>query len=87
VRHYSNNKHEASIDLFDGGGKVATLLFHRDNVILPENSKDVLNYPISRINEILSTLRYEKPLGHFFDTETKVGFITTVKEPAGEEES
>jgi len=43
-----------------------------------------LFFPISRIREILDTIRYEKPL--FISVSQDKSMISTVKEPVGEQE-
>jgi hypothetical protein len=46
----------------------------------------ILNYAVERLGDVMDILRHEKPLyAHFFD-ESKNGYLTTTKEPAGEDE-
>ncbi len=46
-----------------------------------------INYPISRLDAIMTMLHFEKPLYIFLDTATGVGFIGTAQnEPVGEQE-
>lgn len=46
----------------------------------------LLRFSISRFDDVITTLRYEKPLFIEFDTETGYGGIRTTLEPVGEEE-
>ena len=46
-----------------------------------------INYPISRFNDVILTLRYEKPLYVFFDNGSLIGYLgTSQNEPVGEQE-
>lgn len=46
-----------------------------------------INYALSRYNDVIQTLRFEKPLYISFDTVTGVGFLATSQlEPVGEQE-
>ena len=42
--------------------------------------------PTSRFNEVIATLRYEKPLYLTLDTTLNVGWLGTSAEPVGEQE-
>ena len=46
----------------------------------------LLRFSISRFDDIITTLRYEKPLFIEIDTDTGYGGIRTTMEPVGEEE-
>ena len=46
----------------------------------------LLRFSISRFHDLITTLRYEKPLFIEIDTETGYGGIRTTVEPVGEEE-
>ena len=69
---------------------VARLSFYAGDVPLnsfTRSSVIVLNYNIERLGDVIDILRHEKPLyAHYFD-ESRNGYLTTTKEPAGEEES
>ena len=56
----------------------------RENADAPEIP--LIRFPVSRFNDVITTLRYEKPLFIEFDTETGYGGIRTTMEPVGEEE-
>ena len=56
----------------------------RDDPDAPEIP--LLRFSISRFGDIITTLRYEKPLFIEIDTETMYGGIRTTMEPVGEEE-
>jgi hypothetical protein len=70
---------------------IGRIIFFKDNVPLPPNVNlgygPEIHFPLSRYNEIVSTLRQEKPLYLWFDTSTLVGSVATEKEPVGEEEA
>jgi hypothetical protein len=46
----------------------------------------LLRFSILRFNDVITTMRYEKPLYIEFDDETLHGGIRTTMEPVGEEE-
>lgn len=46
----------------------------------------LLRFSISRFGDVITTMRYEKPLFIEFDDETMYGGIRTTMEPVGEEE-
>lgn len=54
---------------------------------IDHNDDIVLQYHIDRFNDIISILRYEKPLFIYIYTESLTGGIATELEPLGEEES
>jgi hypothetical protein len=56
----------------------------RENADAPEIP--LLRFSITRFDDIITTLRYEKPLFIEIDTETGYGGIRTTMEPVGEEE-
>ena len=92
--HYSGGTLEACIRCYDANLQLVGLLnFRKDDVELPENSQTssgtiFLQYPISRINEIVNTLRYEKPVRFFFKSDSKLGSVGTgTREEIGEEEA
>jgi hypothetical protein len=46
-----------------------------------------INYPLSSFHNVMSMLRFEKPLYIFLDTGTGTGFVGTLQlEPVGEQE-
>lgn len=56
--------------------------------IMPTGVKvPAINYPLNRLDSVMTMLHTEKPLYIFLDTGTGVGFIGTSQlEPVGEEE-
>ncbi len=46
----------------------------------------MVRLPISRANEVLDTIRQEKPVSIAVDTDKKVGWVASGAEPVGEEE-
>jgi hypothetical protein len=53
----------------------------------PESQEiPLLRFSISRFNDVITTMRYEKPLYIEIDDETLYGGIRTTMEPVGEEE-
>jgi hypothetical protein len=85
---------DAQIDLKDKSGKsVGVIEFYH---IVPANCNKLIGkfihlcYHMSRFNDIINILRYEKPLYIFINTQNLAGGIWTSEttyEPAGEEES
>jgi hypothetical protein len=69
---------------------VGTLTFVDDNKPIPRNEirDDVLNihFSISRFNDIINILRYEKPLQLYLSTTDWHGTLGTETEPTGEQE-
>ena len=56
----------------------------RENEEAPEIP--LIRFPISRFDDVITTLRYEKPLFIEIDTETGYGGVRTTMEPVGEDE-
>jgi hypothetical protein len=83
---------EAQIQCYQGTKYVGMIVFYKDDSAIPPNEMNsdgiVINYGLSRFNDIISILRQEKPLYLRFSTEKKYGAVATSKyEPVGEEES
>jgi len=92
IWHGTGTSTDVHIRCIHGNTTVGNIYFKPDGTNMPSNSRTsrgVLNlyYSISRFNEIITTLRYEKPLWIWFDTDTKWGYIATAQESTGEEES
>lgn len=92
IWHYSGHSHEALIHCFHGGVCVGEISFFKDDMPMPTNqitrNRPCINYPISRFNDIISILRYEKPLCIFLNLSNNIGIVATSdQEPVGEEES
>jgi hypothetical protein len=80
----------ASIRCKDGDILVGVVYFH-DIYPLPENNINnniiKMNLHISRFNEVITFLRYEKPLQLAFESTRKISDIRTPGiEPVGEQE-
>ena len=66
---------------------VGFIVFHDGEVPKPEilpHGVMRLNYHVSRIREIMDTIRYEKPL--YISVAGDKSMISTVREPVGEQE-
>ena len=65
-----------------------TCEFYRDGYALPDNrnkgGRVGLAYHWSHFGAVLDVLRNEKPLHFGFIESTKVGYVSTQKEPVGE---
>ena len=75
------------VNCFDGTELVGSIKFFKGRVQAPEVLSDgtiILNFPADRIMEIITTLRYEKPL--FLQFRKGKAMLGTVKEPVGEQE-
>jgi len=80
----------AYIHCYYKGKIVLTCSFYKDEATLPENKeaggKVLLMYHWSHFGAIIDLLRNEKPVYFGFIKSTKVGYISTRKEPVGEGE-
>jgi hypothetical protein len=90
VNHLSGATFEANIRCLSAGSAIADLKFIKDGVALPANASGppaTVHFPISRFNEVIDTLRYEKPLQ--FKFAQLIGQVGTgaASEPVGEEEA
>ncbi|MEC4684310.1 MAG: hypothetical protein VST71_01065 [Nitrospirota bacterium] len=92
VWYYSGHPYEALIYCYQGGHYVGRVVFFKEASPIPPNanysSGPSIHYPLSRFNDIISILRYEKPLYLFLNLDNLIGIIATAQqEPVGEEES
>jgi len=92
IWYYSSYSYESLIYCYQGGAYVGRMVFFSDDTPLPPNanysSGPSIHYPISRFNDIVSMLRYEKPLYLFLNLDNLIGILATdALEPVGEEES
>lgn len=89
--------YEALIYLYKAGAYVGRITFHKDGEPTPKVSMDApfgtpqpaVHFPLSRLNDVIEMLRYEKPLYLFInpDVTYNVGIIgTDAMEPVGEQE-
>jgi hypothetical protein len=82
----------ALIDCYNGNTRVARLTFFRDGVNLPANQvlgdgTLALYYQMSRYNDAVTTLRYEKPLMLAVNSDDGFGYIGSAElEAVGEQE-
>lgn len=80
---------DATITCISGGDAVGVLHFIKDGVALPENvpgPPPTVRFPVSQFDDVITTLRYEKPLQFNFNPSNKIGTVGTGREPVGEEE-
>lgn len=83
----------ASIICYDSNGKKVLLWFRNDQTRKPSIRSDDswdLYYGMDRLEEVIQTLRYEKPLSAMMQLDDsgiiKQAYICTSDEPAGEQE-
>lgn len=83
----SGGTEKVVITCFLGGKTVGYISFHDGQVPAPEvlpSGVLKLNFHYNRVQEIINTIRYEKPL-HISIVENK-SMLSTVREPVGEQE-
>jgi hypothetical protein len=79
-------------DNANGNNRVGLITFFKDQSIMPANQLGsdgtiTLYYEMSRHNDVVTTLRYEKPLYLAVNTKTGFGYLGCGElEPVGEEE-
>jgi hypothetical protein len=69
--------------------QIATLNFLKDGHAVPPNVASVVPrvfFPASRFNDVITTLRYEKPVEFQFDTSSLRAQVGALLEPIGEQE-
>jgi hypothetical protein len=83
---------QAMIYCYRGSEDVGRIIFYPDGNV-PMSGEASLHYPFSRFHDVVTMLRYEKPLYLWWDSYTEGeqeltwGMISTSEqEPAGEEE-
>lgn len=96
IRHdagpLASQNYVAVIECLAGLAEVVNLIFMKEGITPPQNVKDVngvvlLYFPVSRFNDILNTIRYEKPLRCVFNSDSFWGYLeTNSSEPTGEQE-
>jgi hypothetical protein len=86
---------EARIYCWKGSTRVGTIDFQKEGTSLPANLFDgqaggwgiYIHFHLSRFDDVITTLRYEKPLHLYFTPDTlDAGIITSDHEPIGEQE-
>ena len=90
--YYSGHPYEALIYCSQAGNYVGRIVFFNDDAAIPPNanytSGPSIHFPLSRFNDIITMLRYEKPLYLFLNLNNLIGIVATADaEPVGEEES
>jgi len=80
------------INCYQGSTFRGSLYFYKDGASIPASSKTASGYLYLRFsekqfNDIMTTLREEKPLNMGFNDGNKWGWVSTSQEPVGEEES
>jgi hypothetical protein len=92
VHYQSGASNEAFIQLFNANVFMGQITFHKEGAPVPGNVLTAggihfLHYSITRFQDVLHILQYEKPLAIFVDSGTGAGKIaTTTLEPVGEQE-
>ena len=90
--YYSGYSYEALVYCYKGTSYVGRLVFFEEGTAIPPNanysSGPSIHYPLSRFNDIITILRYEKPLYLFLNLTNLIGILATEEnEPVGEEET
>ena len=86
---------EVNLQLFDKKFERVGMIIFQDklpvdvNYVGDENVENsiIIHYPISRFDDIINILRYEKPLFIYINDGNWNGGITTAHEPIGEQEA
>lgn len=91
IWYSSGHPYDAHIYCYKEGTYVGRFVFYKDGQNVPPNSNlpsgPSLHYPLSRFNDIVSILRYEKPLYLFLNTANNIGHLATSQnEPVGDQE-
>jgi hypothetical protein len=91
VNHLSEHPSvDAQITCVGAGATVGILNFIKDGLSLPANvggPPPVVAFPIRQFNDVITTLRYEKPLAFNLNPGNKIGTVGTGREPVGEQEA
>jgi hypothetical protein len=82
IQVYASGVFNGRIGFYPDAGPVVP-----NGEIMPTGVKvPAVNYPISRLGDVMNMLRLEKPLYIFLDTGTGIGFLGTMQqEPVGEQ--
>lgn len=91
IWYYSGHPYEALVYCYQAGAYVGRIVFFKDAASTPPNanfaSGPSIHYPLSRFNDVITMLRYEKPLYLFLNLDNLIGIVATNDlEPTGEEE-
>jgi hypothetical protein len=92
IWYSSGHPYEAHIYCYKVKSYRGRIVFFKDNSVVPPNHMAFkkcpsIHYKLSQFNDIISILRYEKPLYLFLNLDNMVGLLSTEEyEPVGEEE-
>ena len=90
IFYYSGFTYEALIECFKEGVLVGRMVFFKEGHIPPNKnygSGPSIHYSLDRFDDVITTLRHEKPLFLFLNLDTLSGMLATSElEPTGEEE-
>ena len=91
IWYYSGHPYEALIYCYKAGAFVGRMVFFSESAAVPPNSNaggtPSIHYKLSRFDDVVTILRYEKPLYLFLNLDNLIGTLATNDlEPAGEEE-
>ncbi|HMF57933.1 MAG TPA: hypothetical protein VK619_16440 [Pyrinomonadaceae bacterium] len=91
IFYYSSQPYEANIYCYKAGNYVGRMVFFKDASSIPPNTNaggtPSVHYPLTRFNDVIGILRYEKPLYLFLNLDNLMGHVATASvEPTGEEE-
>ena len=92
MQYVSGSQHQAYISCWKQGVYVGTIVFVKDDTLVPPNrvgeqGNILLYYPLGRFNDVITILRYEKPLYLWLNPDNLFGNVGTTIEPIGEQES
>jgi hypothetical protein len=88
---FAGTVNAAQIECYKAGAFIGRLNFIKEGETLPAN--DVIGgypyvyYHLSSFRDVIATLRYDKPLVLYVDSDSHVGAIGTGTEPVGEQEA
>ena len=91
ISYVTGYPHDCVVTCFNGDAYAGRLIFYKPNVELPPNvmfnDAPSLHYHTTHFDNIITLMRYEKPLMLFFVPTSKTGgVITSEREPVGEQE-
>jgi len=88
---FTGNVNACEIDCFKSNAFVARICFIKAGTTMPANAVNsgapYVYYPLSQFGDVITTLRYEKPLSMYVDSDSHIGAITSGQEPVGEQEA
>ena len=91
IWYSSRHPYEAHIYCYKATKLVGRIVFFKDDTAIPPNANQPsgpsIHYPISRFNDVINILRYEKPLYLHLNLANLIGEVATSDlEPTGEQE-